>query len=50
MQIAGIAVRRQIEKKCTASGLNFSCYYGIGVWLDDRFYNGREDAFDGLRG
>jgi hypothetical protein len=24
MQIAGIAVRRQIEKKCTASRLNFS--------------------------
>jgi hypothetical protein len=26
------------------------CYYGIGVWLDDRLYNGLGEAFDGFRG
>jgi hypothetical protein len=28
----------------------FPCYYGIGVWIDDRLYNGLGEAFDGFRG
>jgi hypothetical protein len=51
MQIAGIAVRRQIEKKCTASGLNFfpaitELVYGSRIGST----TGREEAFEGFRG
>jgi len=51
VQIAGIAARCQIKNKCIAFGLNFSpCYYGIGVWIDDRLYNRLGAGFERFRG